>query len=225
MIARISILAIALCTLSTHAFAQRTNVRSNGFRNVDVVDDTLNRKGRFELSLNVAGALSFGSSTPEGGESVGSTNIYLTASAVLGYMLLDNLELRLAAGMQYLGDSSGDNSDNRPGFVGAVQALYQRDLILGLALYAGLGAGGFYGSRTVPAGASLEERLTSTGFLGQVLAGVLVMPGPRLLLRGGVRGDFLIGSESSNAEGSSRPSASFFTTQIVFDVTIGLRFG
>lgn len=219
----------ALCAsfcLPALASAQ-TSVQGGQFRQQRVVDDTLNRKGRWELGLNVAGAMSFGSSTPDGGESTSQSNLYLTASAVVGYMLLDNLELRLNLGLQYVGQSAGDDTSiSSPGFVGTLQALYQRDLVLGLAIYAGIGAGGFYGSRTVEAGGGLERRFTTVGGVGQALLGLLMMPGPRLILRGGIRADFLFGSESPEDDmGGAIPDTSFFTTQVLFDVAIGLRFG
>lgn len=205
----------------------QTSVQGGQFRQQRVVDDTLNRQGRWELGLNVAGAMSFGSSTPDGGDSFSQSNLYLTTSAVVGYMLLDNLELRLALGLQYVGQSVGDDdSISSPGFVGALQGLYQKDLTLGLAIYAGIGVGGFYGSRTIDAGGGLERRFTSVGAVGQALLGLLMMPGPRLILRGGLRADFLFGSESPEDDmGGTIPDTSFFTTQILFDVSIGLRFG
>ncbi len=220
-------LALLLVPLFQSQLAAQTTVQGGQFRQQRVVDDTLNRKGRWELGLNVAGAMSFGSSTPDGGESTSQSNLYLTASAIVGYMLLDNLELRLNLGLQYVGQSAGDDTSiSSPGFVGTLQALYQRDLVLGLAIYAGIGAGGFYGSRTVEAGAGLERRFTTVGGVGQALLGLLMMPGPRLILRGGVRADFLFGSESPEDDmGGAIPDTSFFTTQVLFDVAIGLRFG
>ena len=207
------------------AHAQRTTVRGGSFRDQRVVDDTLNRRGRFELGLNVAGAMSFGSTTPDEGETTSQSNVYLTGSLVAGYMVHDAIELRLAAGLQYVGRSVGeDTSLSSPGFVGSLQALYQRDLVLGLAIYAGVGGGAFYGTRTEEAGGGLERRFTSTGGLAQALLGLLVMPGPRLILRGGLRADVLIGSETPD-EPAGAPGASFLTTQILFDVSLGIRFG
>lgn len=220
----IILLTLTFSSIPAGAFAQ-TTVRDTGFRRENVVDDTLNRKGRFELSLNVAGAISFGSNSPEVGDSTSESNLYVTASGVVGYMVLDYLELRLSVGLQYIALSAEDDSIARPGFVGTVQALYQKDLVLGLAVYGGVGGGGFYGSRTVSAGAGLEQRYSSVGGIAQALFGLLMMPGPRLLLRGGIRADFLFGSESLNAvAGAMSPTTSFFTTQIMFDVTLGVRF-
>lgn len=210
--------------------AAQTTVTGGGFRQQTVVDQTLNIKGRIELGLNLAGAMSFGSTTPEGGESVSQSNVYITPALIGGYMLTDNIELRLSLGAQLISQSVGDNTSlTNTGFVGAVQALYQKDLILGMALYAGVGGGGFFGSRTaqVDAGgaATLEERFSSSGGLGQVMLGLLMMPGPRLLLRGGLRADFLFGSESADNAASVVPDSSFVTTQILFDVGLGFRFG
>ncbi|MEM9075364.1 MAG: hypothetical protein AAGE52_43105 [Myxococcota bacterium] len=216
--------ALLLAAFPTLTHAQRTTVRGGEFRNQTVVDDTLNRKGRFELALNLAGAMSFGSVTPDGGERVSQSNLYLTASLVGGIMVHDNIELRLTAGTQYIAQSTGeDQSIRSPAFVGAIQALYQRDLVLGLGIYVGLGAGGFYGTRNEEVAAGLARSFTSVGGLAQALLGLMMMPGPRLVLRGGVRADFLIGSESPD-DGAGADS-SFFTTQVLFDVSLGLRFG
>lgn len=220
-------LLLATLLLDVSLAEAQTSVQGGQFRQQRVVDDTLNRQGRWELGLNVAGAMSFGSSTPDGGDSISQSNLYLTASAIVGYMLLDNFELRLALGLQYVGQSVGDdNSISNPGFVGALQALYQKDLTLGLAIYAGVGVGGFYGTRTIDVGGGLEQRFNSVGGVGQALLGLLMMPGPRLILRGGLRADFLFGSESAEDDmDGTIPDTSFFTTQILFDVAIGLRFG
>lgn len=208
------------------AFAQ-TYVTGGDFRQQTVEDETLNRAGRIEVGLNVAGALSFGSVTPEGGEALSQTNIYVSPALVGGYMLTDNIELRLALGGQFVHQSAGDSAAlTNLAFTGAVQGLYQRDLVLGLALYGGLGLGGFYGSRTEAAtGTGLEQRFTSAGGLGQLLVGLLMMPGPRLVLRGGLRADFLFGGESPNSDAIMALDRSFLTVQILFDVSIGMRFG
>lgn len=221
------LVALAVVASAAPATAQ-TYVTGGQFRQQTVVDQTLNVKGRVELGLNVAGAMSFGSSTPDGGESVSQSNIYVTPALIGGYMITNNIELRLSVGAQLINQSVGDTTSfTNTGFVGALQALYQKDLILGMAIYAGLGGGGFIGSRTAEAGGAggLEERFSSSGGLGQLMLGLLMMPGPRLLLRGGLRADFLFGSESSDDPASPLPDTSFVTTQILFDVAIGFRFG
>jgi hypothetical protein len=208
--------------------AQQTYVTGGDFRQQTIEDDTLNRAGRIEVGLNVAGALSFGSVTPDGGEAQSQTNIYVSPALVGGYMLTDNIELRLALGGQFIHQSAGDAAAlTNLAFTGAVQGLYQRDLVLGLAIYGGLGLGGFYGWRHEEAGGTmgLEERFTSAGGLGQLLVGLLMMPGPRLVLRGGLRADVLFGGESPNSEVTMALDRSFLTVQILFDVAIGMRFG
>lgn len=220
--------AAVIALSSAGRAAAQTNVTDGGFRRQTIVDESLNIRGRIELGLNVAGAMSFGSTTPDGGTSVSQSNVYVSPALVGGYMLTDNIELRLSLGAQLISQSVGDAASlTNTGFVGAVQALYQRDLILGMALYAGVGGGGFYGSRTAAAASApgLEERFTNAGGLGQLMFGLLMMPGPRLLLRGGLRADFLFGSETPNDSASAVPKTSFFTTQILFDVALGLRFG
>ena len=70
---------------------------------------------------------------------------------------------------------------------------------MALHVDAGLGVGGFYSTRSADAGGGLDVRLTGAGFHGQVPFGLLVQPGASLFLRGGIRLDFLYGSESPSA--------------------------
>lgn len=217
--------AFALLLLfTTPASAQQVRVQGGDFRNRTVQDETLNRASRFELGLNLAGSLSFGTVTPDGGASRNQTNVYFSPALVGGYMITDNFELRIALGMQYVGqDVDGTEAITNLAGTAALQGLYQHDLMLGIALYGGVGLGGFYGSRTEEIPGGLERRFDSAGGIGQLMAGLLMMPGPMVLFRGGLRADFIFGWDTpSDGVG---PGASFFTTQILFEVAIGLRFG
>jgi hypothetical protein len=207
------------------AIAQTTTVSGGQFRNRQVVDQSLLHRGRMEIALSLAGAMSFGSVTPEGGTTSSQSSIYVTPAVVGGYMLTDNIELRLSLGAQLVSQTVNDQKvQSTTSFVGALQGLYQRDLVLGLAWYAGVGAGGFYGNRDVLASAMTRLRYTNVGGLGQVLLGLLMQPGPTVLLRGGVRADFLFGSDSPE-DAMLAAKTSFFNTQIVFELSLGWRFG
>ena len=211
---------IAVCLTSSIAGAQ-------DFRENRVRDTSLLEAGRMELGLNLAGAISFGSVSPDGGESVSQTNVYVAPSLIGGYMVTDNIEVRLALGGQYIRQSQADTvANDNWALTGALQGLYQADLFLGLGLYGGLGIGGFWGqgSQALDDGTGLQVGLTNTGVLGQLLAGLLMQPGPHLLLRGGLRVDLLYGFESPQVVGVGVDS-SFFTTQILFEVAIGWRLG
>ena len=199
----------------------QTSVRGGQFRRQQIDDDTLNRAGRLEFGVNLAGGMSFGTATV-GDRTESLRNIYVAPGLVAGYMATDNFEVRLLLGGQVTNQTVGDTTLNDTwAFNGVLQGLYQRDLILGLAWYAGIGVGGFYGSRFKPDQAGIERRHTNLGGVGQLLGGLLLQPGPRLILRGGVRADFLFGSESL-ADGSAE-STGFFTSQIYFDLGIGVR--
>lgn len=58
--------------------------------------------------------------------------------------------------------------------------------------------------------------------MGQVLLGLMAMPGPRLLLRGGLRVDTFFGSESADFE-TPAEDRSFFNVQVLLAATIGIR--
>ena len=71
----------------------------------------------------------------------------------------------------------------------------------------------------------VTQRISQSGFLGQVLLGLMAMPGPRLLLRGGLRVDAFFGSEAADFDDPTGAyDRSFTNIQIVFEAGIGARF-
>ena len=210
------------------AVAQQ-RVTGGQFRQQTVVDDTLLRRGRIEISLNFAGAYSSNTVTAEDGTSSTQKNSYLNPALIGGYMLTDNIELRLSIGAQYLGSSieGGDLSQQTLSGVLTLQGLYQRDFVLGLAGYVGIGGGGYYGYRNVPSPdmPSLNARFNNVGGVGQVMLGLLMQPGARLMLRGGMRVDLLFGSETPADETLMLPSQSTFNIQVIAEMALGWRFG
>lgn len=221
-------LAVALLCVAAPATAQ-TRVTGGEFRRHTVEDTTLLRRGRIELSLNFAAMYSSNSVTPEGGEAITQKNSYFNPALIAGYMLTDNIELRLSLGAQYIGSSidGGDFSQETFSGVGTVQALYQRDFVLGLAGYVGLGGGGYFGWRNVPSltNPGLNVRFNNVGGLGQALIGLLVQPSARLMLRGGVRFDMLFGSETAQDESLMLPAQGTFNVLFLAELSIGWRFG
>lgn len=201
------------------------SVQESGFRDNKVVDDTLLKKGRFELGLQSAGMWSSDSgSSDDGSVEVSASNLYLNPAATAGYMILDNLQGRLALG--YLAISTTNNDvtvQNFGGFLGTLQATYHVPLRLGTALYLGAGGGWFVGSTSRPAtepNASVSN--PTSGFAGQGALGLLLQPGPMLLLRGGLRFDALIATETSSV--SNVPDISSTNLKMMGEFAIGLRF-
>ncbi|MEM9190809.1 MAG: hypothetical protein AAGF12_16615 [Myxococcota bacterium] len=214
---------------SNPAEAQNTRVVGGQFRQQTVVDDTLLRQGRFELALNFAGAYSQNTISQESGESSTQKNTYANPALIVGYMLTDHIELRLSLGLQYLASSVNDGDTSQTTFAGvaAVQGLYQRDFVLGLAGYAGIGLGGYYGFRNVPSETMVgfNEERTQLGGLAQLLLGLMVQPSARLLLRGGFRLDLLFGTDRPSDDTSMMESSSAFNIQVLAEFSIGWRFG
>lgn len=219
--------AVLLTLLAAPTMAEaQTRVTGGQFRQHTLVDDTLNRRGRIELGFSLAGAVSFSSVTPEDGDPVSQTNAYLAPSLIGGYMVTDNIEVRLSLGTQWIRSSVNEElSQDAISGVVAVQGLYQHDFILGLAGYAGVGLGGYYGTRSVPIGTDgLNASYANYGGLGQLLVGLVAMPGPRLLLRGGLRLDFLIGAETPQSEVIENTSSTAFNVHALAELAIGWRF-
>ena len=229
----ILLFAFALCGSAGSASAQ-TRVSGGQFRQHTVVDDTLLRKGRMELALSLAAMYSSNTVSISGtDESSTQKNTYVNPALIVGYMVTDAIEVRLSLGGQYLGSSisNGELSQSALSGVAAVQGLYQRDFVNGLAGYAGVGAGGYYGYRNVPSpdNASLNLRFNHVGGLGQALVGLMMQPSARLLLRGGMRLDMLFGSESPADDDLASTmgvgdSHSTFNVQVLAELSIGWRF-
>lgn len=93
-----------------------------------------------------------------------------------------------------------------------------------MTFYVGLGAGGFYSTRSEPAGGGLNVRVTAGGFHGQLPFGLLVQPGASLFLRGGIRLDLLAGKESPEAAVAGVNGGTFFNFLMNAELSVGFRF-
>lgn len=191
-----------------------------------VRDETLNRAGRGEFSINLPGAILYSTVTPDGGMSSDQFQAYLVPALVGGFMVTDFLELRLSAGMQWLRTEIGGSATQQTlGFQGALQALFQGDFMQGLGGYAGVGLGGMVGNREVGIGAGASIDYIQYGGLAQVLLGVMLMPGPIFMMRGGFRLDLLFGREEAQTSLPGFINADFFNVLGAFELSAGWRFG
>ncbi|MBZ0117704.1 MAG: hypothetical protein K8H88_11950 [Sandaracinaceae bacterium] len=218
------ILSLSLLFVSP-ALAQ-TRVRESGFREREVVDDSLLRQGRMEAGLSLAGSWSMNSVRLDTGETQSQHSLYAVPSLVGGYMVLDWLELRATLGLQYIGSGiGGGREQNNFAGVLTVQALAQVDFGLGVGGYAGLGLGGYYGWRSQPtATPGVKAAFGSAGGIGQVLVGLLVQPGASLMFRGGLRLDALLGAEWPDNPGLGLTGADTFNAVVVAELTVSWRF-
>lgn len=214
---------VMLCTSSV-AMAQ-TRVQDSGFRENRIVDDTLLKKGRFEIGLQSAGMWSSDrGSSADGAVEASASTLYLNPAAAAGYMILNNLQGRLALGWLSVSSTNNDVSvQNFGGFLGTLGATYHIPFRLGTAMYLGAGGGYFIGSTSRP-GFSPSSTISNptSGFAGQGSVGLLLQPGPMFLLRGGLRFDALIGSESSTE--SAMPDIDFTNLKMMGEFALGLRF-
>lgn len=190
--------AAALLTLSLAPAAARaqTYYSGGGFRRVNVEDDTLLRRGRFEAGLNLAGMFTHSAARAADGTSVTQQTLSMNPGLYGGYMVLDRLELRAVA--SYLGiiTSTGEQTtQNTHSGQLAVQGLYHVPIFGAYALYGGLGVAGFYGITSRQASPTTYAHNATYGGGGQVLAGLLMQPGARLNFRIGIRFDALFGVE------------------------------
>jgi hypothetical protein len=205
--------------------AAETRVRDNGFRDNVIVDDTLLRQGRIEIGIGSAGMWTRDSGESSDGDvSASGSTFYANPSASFGYMALDALQGRLNLGYLSVSTTNNDvNLQNLGAFLGTLQAIYHVNLRLGTALYVGAGGGYFVGSTSRPgAGENVTISNPTSGFAGQGLAGLLLQPGPMFLVRGGLRFDALLGSESSTSD--EMPDISTTNLKIMGEFAIGLRF-
>ncbi len=215
-----------LCSMAASSAAvAQTKVQDTGFRQNKVLDDTLLKRGRFEASVQSAGMWSRDKGTSADGTiDASASTLYLNPAATIGYMVLDRLQARLALG--YLNVSSTNNDitvQNFGGFLGTLQALFHIPLKLGTAIYIGAGGGYFIGSTDRPG--SLPSTTVSnptSGLAGQGVLGLLLQPGPMVVLRGGLRFDALIGSESS--ADSLIPDIDSTNLKLMGEFSVGLRF-
>jgi hypothetical protein len=218
--------ALQLLALSSSAYAQ-TRVSGNDFRTREVRDETLLNKGRFSLFLSATGGWAYGLATPDGAIEGGSQNtIFSLPSIGAGYMLTDALQMRLSInGIFVYSEVGGIQTQGTYGFGGTIQALYHIAIVHGMALYLGVGAGGYYSSRSqlVPMSGGLTNTLSGYGFHGQLPLGLLVQPGSSLFLRGGIRLDMLAGSESPAVEGMGAIGGSTLNFFSNAELALGFR--
>lgn len=220
-----ALVTATLASLASAASAQ-TTVRSTGFREEVIEDESLLRAGRWEASLTLSGGWSY--STISLDDRTETQNaVYVTPALVVGTMLTDALEVRLALGALYLRTGAGSESlaQDQVSGLASVQGLYHVPLVLGMALYGGIGLGGYYGVADRPVGGAIRHRFVHGGFLGQAMVGLLVQPGSSMFLRGGLRTDFLVGSESAEDPTVRSGSAFSFNFLLNAELVIGFRFG
>lgn len=219
----LAVLVVAAAVPATAA--AQTRVRNTGFRDNVVVDDTLLQAGRFEVGIQSAGMWTSDSGeTADGDTAVTGSSFYMNPAASFGYMILNNLQGRINLGYLMVSTSNNDLVLQDLGaFLGTVQALYHIPFRLGTALYLGAGGGYFTGTTERP---GVEENSvignSTSGFAGQGSIGLLLQPGPMFLVRGGVRFDALLGSETSSVD--EMPDISTTNLKLMGEFAIGLRF-
>jgi len=220
---RFAMILLLNCAAAAPAAAQ-TRVSGTDFRTHRARDATLLQAGRATFFISATGGWSYASTSPESGPSRTQNTVFSLPSLGGGYMVTDQIQIRISVnGIFLLADVDGANAQETYGVGGALQALYHLELVQGMALYAGLGAGGFYTSRHVPVGGGLDVGVTGGGFQGQVPIGLLVQPGASLFLRGGIRLDVLVGTESANAPGAGITSLSILDVLTNAELAIGFR--
>jgi hypothetical protein len=110
-------------------------------------------------------------------------------------------------------------------FQGALQALFQGDFINGLGGYVGVGLGGIAGNREVGIGSGAAIDYLQFGGLAQALIGVMLMPGPIFMMRGGFRLDVIFGREEAQTSLPGFVNADFLNVLGAFELSAGWRFG
>ena len=189
-------------------------------------DETLNIAGRGEFSINLPGSLAFNEISPDGGTTQEQFQLYFVPGLVGGFMATDFLEIRLQAGLQWLRTEVGGTATQQVlAFQGALQALFQADFIPGLGGYAGVGIGAIVGERRAGIGAGATIDYLQYGGLAQALIGVMLMPGPIFMMRGGFRLDILFGREEAQTSIPGFIDASFVNVLGAFELSAGWRFG
>ncbi|MGM0557594.1 MAG: hypothetical protein ACQEVA_14520 [Myxococcota bacterium] len=217
------LLCAIVALVSAPAWAA-SDVEDTGFRDTTIKDDTLLEQGRFEVMVQSAGLLSRDSSDTVDGSTETFTSLYMNPEGAIGYMLLDELQLRVSLGWLRISTATSETSlqDFNAG-QGTLQALYHIELPYGTAIYTGAGAGFFYGAtaRPGPAENTTVSNATS-GFAAQGLVGLLLQPGPRVILRTGLRVDGLFSSETlDDATGDSISSTN---VKMMGQFGVGFRF-
>lgn len=217
-------LTLLLLSISLPAAAQ-TRVSGSDFRTRTMRDETLLRAGRFSGFVSATGGWAYGYVSPDVGDGRSQNTVFSLPSIGVGYMITDALQLRFAInGVFLFAGIDGAQSQETYGVGGAAQVLYHVPIVHGMALYVGVGAGGFYSYRTEPVGGGLNVAVTGGGFQGQLPFGLLVQPGASLFLRGGLRLDFLYGVESPSAGGMGVSGGSFLNFLTNAELSVGFRF-
>lgn len=191
---------------STEATATDGSVSASNSPSDD--PDTLLEQGEFELGADLALLWSVDSSKPEGGDTVTFNSYYGDLGGHFGYMVQDLLEARVHVGWLRIVVSNQDETPQRTNaLVLTPQMLLHAPVSDGLALYSGIGVGGYIGQtkRDIQIqGKSLDAENSTNGLMGQILAGVLIETGPSFALRTGLRLDGLVGRENPS-EGTDLP--------------------
>lgn len=207
---------------TTHA---QTRVSGSDFRTRTVRDETLLQSGRFSLFVGATGGWAFGSVMPDNADSRSQNTVFSIPSLGAGYMITDALQVRLSVnGLFIYAGIDGARSQETYGVGATVQGIYHVPIVHGMALYVGVGAGGFYSYRTEPAGAGLSVALSGGGFQAQLPFGLLIQPGSSLFLRGGIRLDFLYGVESPSTAMAGVAGGSFINLLTNAELSVGFRF-
>jgi hypothetical protein len=223
---RLCLCAVLSSFVLTTPVSAQTSYQSTGFRHSHVVDETFLSAGRVEIGFTAAGMWAHTSLDAEGGGTLSQNTLYLAPGLVGGIMVADWFEVRALVELKYIGTSI-DGETNQDTLAGAVaaQGLFHYDLGLGLAFYGGIGLGGYYGHRNEPSGTvGVNYGFTTYGGLTQALLGLLVQPGAHLMMRGGLRLDFLFGSESPDNSGLGLSSAFAMNTIVLAELSLGWRF-
>lgn len=217
-------LSAAVLVFASTVSAQ-TRVVGDDFRTQVVRDETLLEAGRISAFVSATGGWAYGSVSPDSGGSTSQNTVFSLPSIGAGYMITDALQVRLSVnGIFIYSGIDGAQSQALYGVGGTVQGLYHIPIVHGMALYAGLGLGGFYSTRSAPAGSGLEVRINGGGFQGQVPIGLLVQPGASLFLRGGIRFDVLVGTESPSSSAGGVSGGSFLNFLTNAELSVGFRF-
>jgi hypothetical protein len=208
---------------STSALAQ-TRVNDSGFRDSKINDDTLLKAGRIELMGQSSGLYSRDSGAGDNNTAAEFSSLYINPEVAVGYMVLDEVQVRANLGWLKIQTSSDDvDLQDFNSAMGTVQGLYHFALPYGTAIYAGAGAGYFIGSTARPGPAEGTTVSNSTqGFVAQGLAGWLIQPGPRFLIRTGLRLDTLFSTETPELEGAEEISTT--NIKMMGEFGVGLRF-
>jgi hypothetical protein len=204
--------------------AQAYNGTNGEFRQTEIRDDTLLRRRRVEIGVNVAGVFTLNRARASDGTMQSQMTFYLNPGAYFGYMVTDRIQLRLLG--SYLGimtSNDGDAGQNSHSFLGGLQAFYHYPLPLGFAFYGGIGALGYYGGtrRTILMGTRISNRTYGGG--GQVMFGLLIQPGRALTMRAGLRFDALFGAERPNDPSVGGPDQSTQNYQAMLEAAISFR--